>query len=279
MAGNENCLACHAVDGAIEPAPFTHSAFTIDTCQMCHQLASEFADTAAPAKPTATADPPTVPTATAAPSTVAPTTTVPITETSDVTTSDVTTPDATTSDATTSDATTPTAPETSATSEDIVEGTIIDALAITSHPIEGNESCLNCHGVTSNVAPAPATHAGLTADTCQQCHIAGADAATTTPVTTAPITTTPITATQAITASDVTTSAAPETSATDVVPVEGTIIEALAITSHPVEGNESCLNCHGVTSTVAPAPATHAGLTVATCQRCHVAGTDSREQQ
>lgn len=37
LAGNETCLACHAVTSPIAPAPLTHSGFPLDSCQECHQ--------------------------------------------------------------------------------------------------------------------------------------------------------------------------------------------------------------------------------------------------
>jgi len=51
IAGNENCLACHAVDSAIDPAPPDHAAYTNDTCERCHIPAPEGApaDAAPPA--------------------------------------------------------------------------------------------------------------------------------------------------------------------------------------------------------------------------------------
>lgn len=36
IAGNENCMACHAVTSPIAPAPQTHAGFTLNSCQSCH---------------------------------------------------------------------------------------------------------------------------------------------------------------------------------------------------------------------------------------------------
>jgi hypothetical protein len=41
LQGNENCLACHAVTSAIEPAPPNHAGFTADQCQDCHRFVAE----------------------------------------------------------------------------------------------------------------------------------------------------------------------------------------------------------------------------------------------
>lgn len=41
IAGNENCVACHAADGDIAPAPFDHVVYTNDTCQECHPGAED----------------------------------------------------------------------------------------------------------------------------------------------------------------------------------------------------------------------------------------------
>ena len=40
MAGRDNCLACHAVQGGVKPAPADHAGRTIDSCQGCHQPGS-----------------------------------------------------------------------------------------------------------------------------------------------------------------------------------------------------------------------------------------------
>jgi len=38
--GRDNCLACHAVEGGVKPAPQDHAGRTSDSCQGCHQPAS-----------------------------------------------------------------------------------------------------------------------------------------------------------------------------------------------------------------------------------------------
>ncbi|MEZ4616661.1 MAG: hypothetical protein R2867_14330 [Caldilineaceae bacterium] len=41
LAGNENCMACHAVTSPIEPAPMNHSGFAVEHCQGCHLASAE----------------------------------------------------------------------------------------------------------------------------------------------------------------------------------------------------------------------------------------------
>jgi hypothetical protein len=38
------------------------------------------------------------------------------------------------------------------------------------HDLDGRADCLACHAVGSGMKPAPANHAGRTAETCQACH-------------------------------------------------------------------------------------------------------------
>lgn len=38
------------------------------------------------------------------------------------------------------------------------------------HELEGREDCQQCHAVDSQIAPAPASHEGLTNNLCQVCH-------------------------------------------------------------------------------------------------------------
>jgi hypothetical protein len=40
--------------------------------------------------------------------------------------------------------------------------------------------------------------------------------------------------------------------------------------AHPLQGNENCLACHAVSSTIEPAPPHHAGFTIELCQDCHL---------
>ena len=163
LLGNENCLACHAVNSNIVPAPVTHQGFTNDICQRCHLLAPEFATL-----PTVTET--LAPIGTPQPS---PTTTLTLTVTVEASpTLSAQTPPAepTRTDANATDAN---ATDANATSVSPQGSAIL-------HPIEGNENCLACHAVNSAVAPAPPNHAGFTADLCQSCH-PPAPAATGTP--------------------------------------------------------------------------------------------------
>ncbi len=40
LAGRDNCLACHAVEGGVKPAPQDHAGRTTDSCQGCHRPGS-----------------------------------------------------------------------------------------------------------------------------------------------------------------------------------------------------------------------------------------------
>ena len=148
LVDNENCLACHAVNGNIEPAPATHASFANDGCQGCHQLAPAFA-----ALPVMT--PTVVPTATLPSAVVTPTLAATVVATVTVDAS-----------------------PTSAVSTTTIESTRVDitttvlspqASAIL-HPIQGNENCLACHAVSSTIEPAPTNHTGITAELCVECH-------------------------------------------------------------------------------------------------------------
>jgi hypothetical protein len=153
LVGNENCLACHAVNSNIAPAPITHLGFTNDVCLDCHQVAPAFA-----AVPVATL----APQATPLPSPASVLTATVATEAS------------------------PTAIEQRATATATLDSTAASAVitaTITStqasqipHSIQGNENCLACHAVNSNIEPAPPNHTGLANDQCQGCHALPADA-------------------------------------------------------------------------------------------------------
>jgi hypothetical protein len=48
--------------------------------------------------------------------------------------------------------------------------------SVLSHPLQGNENCLACHSVNSDIAPAPPNHAGFANEQCQGCHALLVDA-------------------------------------------------------------------------------------------------------
>lgn len=184
LPGNENCLACHAVTSNIAPAPANHLGFSAETCLECHRLAPEFAAIRPPTPlPTATALP--LPTTTVTPTlaaTEAATATTAISPTATVQTQ-VQTPAAT--------APVTVTPTAAATPTPVVSPTLAEPLpaetltatvtaaatlpstqsSLITHPVTGNENCLACHAVTSNIAPAPANHAGFGNELCQDCHL------------------------------------------------------------------------------------------------------------
>jgi hypothetical protein len=147
------------------------------------------------------------------------------------------------------------------------------------HTLEGNANCLACHAVTSSIAPAPATHATFTTEMCQRCHQLAPEFSTLpAPTETAEAVSTPVqspTATPAVsttveaTSSPATpTPAAPATAAT---PVDSStpVSPQASIIPHAIQGNENCLACHAVSSTIEPAPPHHAGFAAELCQTCH----------
>jgi nitrate/TMAO reductase-like tetraheme cytochrome c subunit len=155
LAGNEDCLACHAVNSTIAPAPRTHATFDNTICLDCHELAPGLAGlpTAPPPTPSPTATLPVSPTVAVTPATPEPTATMPVTPTETIT---LATPAVTITVAASAPVTTAVSP----------------ALAATiPHPVAGNENCLACHAVTSSIAPAPPNHLNLPIELCQDCHL------------------------------------------------------------------------------------------------------------
>jgi hypothetical protein len=177
LAGNENCLACHAVNGNIAPAPVTHLGFANDVCQGCHQVALEFASA-----PAATATPAAIATPLPSP-TVTLTLTATIVEAATIEPSPTATTTLASSVVTTVTVEAlPTVPEPTATPAATLT---LEAAATTvadpqgpalSHPLQGNENCLACHALSSAIAPAPPHHAGFVNEQCQDCHALPADA-------------------------------------------------------------------------------------------------------
>ncbi len=110
------------------------------------------------------------------------------------------------------------------------------------HEVAGRENCLMCHDPNGGLKPAPADHAGRTADTCQGCHKPAGAAPAATPA------------------------ATPEAAPTS----SGSVAAAPAI-PHDLAGRDNCLMCHDPNGGLKPAPADHAGRTIAMCQTCHKA--------
>jgi hypothetical protein len=170
LLGNENCLACHAVNGNIAPAPPTHLGFDNGVCQSCHQVALEFAS--APAATTTAAAIAT----SLSPPTVTLTLTATVVEAGPVESSPTVTLTLATVEAS------PAAPEPTATpaatpaSEAATVTVAAPQGSVLSHPLQGNENCLACHAVNSDIAPAPPNHAGFANEQCQGCHALLVDA-------------------------------------------------------------------------------------------------------
>ncbi|MEZ4661019.1 MAG: NapC/NirT family cytochrome c [Caldilineaceae bacterium] len=159
LEGNENCLECHAVGGNIAPAPVTHNNFANADCGDCHRLAPDFVPLPnLQPTPTPELDTPTpAPTATSTP--LPPTEAAPTEE-----------PEAEPVAATPESSVTETPAAETEQSES--EPAADSALQIVSHPLAGNDDCVACHAVDSDISPARPDHQAYTNDTCLACHFA-----------------------------------------------------------------------------------------------------------
>jgi hypothetical protein len=160
-------------------------------------------------------------------------------------------------------------PSPTAPAAEVVPAPAATTAPMISHALLGNENCLACHAVNSNIAPAPPTHLDFTNETCQSCHPLAPEyfvIPTATPTlsptamllpTTAPSQPTPTTP-----AASVAVTATPA------------IIQSPAI-PHPVVAWSDCLSCHIVEGGVYPMPSDHATFQNQMCEMCHIAAEES----
>ena len=161
VEGMGECKNCHGPEG-IKPSPQNHAAFTPEMCTNCHQ-----ANVAGVAPGTAPDIPHTMQGMGECKNCHGPEGIKPWPENHAAFTSDICTnchqPPQTGGE-----------PEDTSTSEDDKssdesEGESEGPPAIP-HDLAGRDDCLMCHNPDGGMKPAPANHAGRTADTCQTCH-------------------------------------------------------------------------------------------------------------
>ena len=160
LEGMGECKNCHGPEG-IKPWPQNHAAFTPDICTNCHPAnVSGAAPGAAPDVPHAVEGMGECKNC-HGPDGIKPWPVNHATFTSDICANchgieDSSAPEATS---------TPESDE----SEGGSEGETAGPPAIP-HEVAGRDNCLMCHDPNTGMKPAPADHAGRTADTCQTCH-------------------------------------------------------------------------------------------------------------
>ncbi len=149
------------------------------------------------------------------------------------------------------------------------EATAADEPPLIPHPIQEGIPCATCHG-PDGLKPYPANHASFAEASCTGCHVAeqggGASVVPTATaqatVTRAAASATPrATATRAAAAS-----ATPRATTTQAAADDSDVAPPIP---HALTGRDNCLLCHATEGGVKPAPADHAGRTVASCQGCH----------
>jgi len=161
VAGMGECKNCHGPEG-IKPAPANHAAFTPEMCGNCHQAnVAGVAPGAAPAIPHQVAGMGECKNC-HGPEGIKPAPANHAAFSSDICTNCHQAPKASgTPEATP----TPEDDESSGESEGESEGP-----PAIPHELAGRDNCLVCHNPDGGMKPAPANHAGRTADTCQTCH-------------------------------------------------------------------------------------------------------------
>ena len=167
VEGMGECKNCHGPAG-IKPAPANHAAFTSDICTNCHPAnVAGVAPGAAPDVPHAVEGMGECKNC-HGPEGIKPAPANHATFTSDICAN---CHQASQSDSQPAATTTPESdeaedgPEATTTPEDESEGP-----PTIPHDVAGRDNCLICHNPDGGMKPAPANHAGRTADTCQTCH-------------------------------------------------------------------------------------------------------------
>ena len=161
VEGMGECKNCHGPEG-IKPAPANHAAFTPEMCTNCHQAnVAGVAPGAAPAIPHQVEGMGECKNC-HGPEGIKPAPANHAAFTSDICTNCHQAPQASGAPEATS---TPEDDESSGESEGESEGP-----PAIPHELAGRDNCLVCHNPDGGMKPAPANHAGRTADTCQTCH-------------------------------------------------------------------------------------------------------------
>ena len=161
VEGMGECKNCHGPEG-IKPAPANHAAFTPEMCGNCHQAnVAGVAPGAAPAIPHQVEGMGECKNC-HGPEGIKPAPANHAAFTSDICTNCHQAPQASGAPEATP---TPEDDESSGESEGESEGP-----PAIPHELAGRDNCLVCHNPDGGMKPAPANHAGRTADTCQTCH-------------------------------------------------------------------------------------------------------------